>query len=310
MRTLALILALTAVSLSAQAKGPVLKTTPAPAAAPSSRSQLASSTSFWEDLGHRTDFNYFGQFNGPAFGRPLIENHNVFEEGPWPIYLYHEATLAFHPAPDFKFGMGLAATQDLAEGVNNRWGTPVKPSFTVFHPRVFASHQRIFDTGWLRLAGELSVLLPTSDYAQQERVFAGVSFNQTWNIRVPRGWTLNFTTQVQPTFYQYELPIDYDGFQRETLFVAAGHYLSYQFNRNFELSTSSIFDARHMSNAPGGIWDFGSAAEDRLKIQLDYYHGSGIFRLGAFVQNVIARPRLDTSIVGANLTINFLRSRY
>jgi hypothetical protein len=216
--------------------------------------------SFWEDVGSRTDFSYFTQFNGPAIGRPLIEAHStVGEGGPYPISLYHELNLEFHPTHDFSFGTFFCASQDLAGGVVNQYGNEVIPTFSLLQPSVFAKHRSIAETSWLRLAAQVSIMAPTSSYSIQERILGAVAFDQTWNIKLPDyRWQFYITTRLQPTFYQYALPLDYDGFQRETFFASAGYTLSYRFHPQWELMNSAIFDANHMSNDPGGVMSFGS----------------------------------------------------
>jgi hypothetical protein len=274
--------------------------------------QADENTSVLNTIRSNSDLYVTTDFNGPSIGRfgdNPGENYNVFQSGPWPLYLYHTLDFKYHFLPFQNFGMELSAKQDLVSGVRNEYGE-ISPQFGFYDPQFWYEHSSLVENSWLRLAGQISIFPGVTDYSRENltKLFS-TAFDTTFNFKIKNySWSAYVFNRIQPTFYRHPQkngPYDY---RRETMFFKVGHFVGYSLSNRFQLTHSSVFDCNHFSDAKS--WgDLESSSDDRMKLQLNYFSPGGFLRAGAYLQTLAFQPRLNTSIVGLDLTLNLLQHR-
>jgi hypothetical protein len=261
-----------------------------------------------EHILSHTDLYWTGQLNGPSLGTSMSRNYNPFQNDYGPMYLYHTIDAINYLGWSDTVGVEVSAKQDFGRAVPNREGWPVTPVFTANDPQIWYRHNGVLDLPFLRVDGALSLFPGVTDYSRtQDYMLLSTALDGTYHIKTAsHPWNLYFTTRVRPTFYTRKSPYFY--WKQEQVFFSTGHYLGYRFSDRFELAHSSALDFDYYTDGSGTFLR-GNAYDDRHALQLNYYIPAGYGRIGAYVQGLIAHPALETSTVGIDLTINFLRHR-
>jgi hypothetical protein len=308
----------------------------APQMVPERDAQIASniSTAAGPDTGvlsralSKADLFWTGQLNGPSFNGPIDRNYNAFQNSYNPLYIYHTLDSIYHLDSSNSIGVELSAKQDVSaplstfvalDGTTQTDGvTRLDHTFTLNDPQFWIRHSGLLDSRWLKVDVALSVFPGLTDYSRnQDHALLSTALDGTYHVKIPDyRWNLYFTSRVRPTVYSQGGP--FSTWKHEELFLSTGHYLSYHFNSSFELAHSTAFDCDLYKGpvdpskfgSPNGNYVLGNAYDDRTQLELNYYVSGGFARVGLYAQSLIWNPALDTSIVGVDLTFNFLTAKW
>jgi hypothetical protein len=265
-----------------------------------------------EGLGARifskTDLIWTGQLNGPSLDRPFGTNYNAFQQNYGPMYVYHTLDTIHHFDSTNNVGLELSAKQDFGHAVPGRDGFMVEPGFTLNDPQFWFRHNGVIETSWLKIDAALNVFPGLTSYSrEQDYMLFSTALDGTYHIKLPDyRWNAYFSTRVRPTFYSLGGQTPY--WKHEQLFLSTGHFVGYHFTDNYELTSSSALDLNYYADGSGRFIR-GDGYDDRTQLEFNYYTSNGLIRVGAYVQSLIAEPRLETSSVGIDLTINFLTAK-
>ena len=270
---------------------------------------LPSQSSFWSEMRSRSSFEYYLRVNGPSIGGTIHgevgESYNPFVSGRWPVQVFHSLTYGFRIDDKTTAALEGSAVQDVARGVVDKFGYPVNPAWTLFHPAVRVSRTSMLDNSLFSMSFDATVFFPTSSFAQKQTMLFSLALDQTWNVKLPASrWSTGLNTRIQPTAYKQALPQDQYDSQRRLLFISGGPFVNFRISDRFELANTSLFDCDKYAGRDS-LLDFDSASDDRVQSQLNYYSPGRMARVGAYVQSVVFQPGLDTSTVGMDLTLTF-----
>lgn len=266
---------------------------------------LQAEVNAWSTFKSRSEASYYVSLAGQSLGeKQLGASYNPFARDKWPMQFYSALYYGYRFAPNWTIGMELSGAWNFASGIANQYGL-VETGATLFQPAIQLKRANIVDTSWLNLFGQVQFFLPTSAFAREKQTFLlSVALDNTWTIRaVPYPFSVGINTKIQASFYERTVPEGPFAAGRETIYLSAGHFLNYTFSPHFDLQTTTLFDTNHWGGSPS-LSDFDVATDDRWKVQFNWYPRIPVFnQAGIFVQGLIFKPMLATTIVGMDFTL-------
>lgn len=263
----------------------------------------------------RTGLNWTAQLNGPALGGPEDSNYNTYQNSHGPRYLYHTVDLLHFVGRSSQLGMELSAKQDFGHAITYRkrgqfgeYDHEVQPERSIYDPQFWFRQNGIHDGDWVAFDAALNVWPGLTSYSrEQERLAFAAALDGYLRFKFPSyRWRAALASRLKPSFYAGGGPTG--SWAHEQVFLSTSPSLSYQLSSSFELVGTAQFDFKYYKDDVGGFRR-GDAYDDKAQLQLNYYHPSGLARVGAYAQGLIVNPALATATVGLDLTIHFLRAR-
>lgn len=217
--------------------------------------------------------------------------------------LYHSLRLGYQVSSEVQVGIGEDAVHNV-ETVINPEGRTYPTSFEQYDPYVYVNLPDHGNTGNWSVFTSASFSLPVSNASKSKSKLTNLVLSQVWSFkRAPGPWKMGFRYYLNPSIYGG--PLAPGAVDRQTFYASIGHFLGYQLNADFLLSTSTHIDMEHRSPTPDGFLNLKRSLPDFWQLGLAYAPAvaPAILSLGIYVQALIWAPSLNTSIIGANLSV-------
>lgn len=262
--------------------------------------------SLWKTLFGNMHGSYSVSLMGPRAAGAGNSTFNIFIPDIAPIQLYHSASVYFQVTPDFNFGFGMDAIQNISDGVAGQSGFVRNRSFVLFDPYVTFSFPNLVQVpGWSVFTSANFSLAVTQASIDIGRI-TSINLNQNWRVLTfPSDWTYGFDINLNPQFYTQPFPT---GFQfRQTFYASIGHYLGYRISPQVQLANTTTFDINHREPLESGAFQFSPALFDRMRFALTVNPSIAPLNMsiGTYFQFLIWNPAFDTSIFGLDFSIGF-----
>jgi hypothetical protein len=252
---------------------------------------------------------YYGFFlNGPSIGSDWGTTYSPFQQGTWPMYIYHTLDAQYHFDRTHLIGVEVSSHQDLTSGVTpSGWTAPVSPKFDFNDPQFWYTKKGVLNNRYFSTDAQFSVWPAVTSYSlDQMGEYFSAAVDTTWNLKLrDYRWNTYFTTRIRPTVYG--TLINNDTYNREWMYMSAGYYVGYTLSNSWQINLSGVFDCNlYADNVQ--LWNRGDGTDDRAQLELNYYLGH-VARIGGYFQSVVTNPSLVSSIVGLDITINMLTAK-
>ena len=243
---------------------------------------------------------------GPRLTGASNETYNRYIPDVAPIQLYHTVELGYQVNPDFEISIKEHIVQNLADGVVGNDGTVRNHSFEYYDPEIFFKLPHLVKVEGWSVYTSFAFSLVLSQASQDIGRITALTFKQDWYANTfPSPWTYGFSLFLNPQFYADPKPEGYT--DRQTLYGSFGHNFGYRISPSFALNTTTEFDFEHRSPDSQGFLHLGSALEDTFRITASVT--PNVFPLfmsvSGYYQFLIWNPSIDTSIIGAGLSVGF-----
>lgn len=252
---------------------------------------------------------FYGLFlNGPSLGSSWGTTYSPFQQDTWPMYIYHTMDMQYHLDRNSMIGMEVSAHEDLFSGITpSKWSTPANPELSFNDPQLWYKRKSVLNNRYFSTDLQFDVWPAVTSYSvNQMGEYFSAGIDSTWNLKLrDYRWTAYFTTRLRPYIYGEYQPGD--TYNRDWFDFAAGYYVGYNLTPHWQVNVSGVFDGDLYANS-AQMANLGQFSDDTAQLELNYFVGH-IARIGTFFQTVVTSPSLVNSIVGLDITVNFLTAR-
>jgi hypothetical protein len=257
-----------------------------------------SARDFFRNLHPSYSVSYMGPYlaGGPG-------TYNIYLTDHASTQLYHSLRLGYQVSPSVQFGLGEDAVHNVETLVNPQ-GREYRASFEQYDPYVFLNLPSAFNLNDWSIFTSASFSIPLSNASKSNNKLTNLVFSQVWTWKkMPSPWKLGFRYYLNPSVYHG--PLAAGTVDRQTFYASVGHFLGYQLNPDFSVATSTHIDMEHRSPTTDGFFNLRRSVPDFWQLSGAYTPAmnSALFSVGIYVQGLLWAPTLDTSILGANLSL-------
>lgn len=246
--------------------------------------------------------SYSVSYMGPYLSGGGPGTYNIYVTDIASTQLYHSFRAGYQVGDLLQVGLAEDVVNNV-ETITNPSGRTYLSSFEQYDPYVFFNLPGVFDSSAWSVFTSLSFSLPLSDASKVSHKLTSLVFSQVWTWkRISQQWRAGFRYYLNPLWYDGGLPSGVT--DRETFYGSFGHFLNYRLSPAFWITSATHFDVEHRSPTPDGFLNLSRALPDYFQFGAMYEPEIRPFLLsaGIFVQGLIWKPALDTSIIGANFS--------
>ena len=246
--------------------------------------------------------SYSVSYMGPYLAGGGPGTYNLYLTDIASTQLYHSLRVGYQAGDSLQVGVG----EDIAnnvETITNPSGLTYHSSFEQYDPYVYFNLPGVLDFSTWAVFTSLSFSLPLSNASKMDHKLTSLVFSQVWTWkRISPEWKAGFRFYLNPLWYDGGLPPG--STSRQTFYGSFGHFLNYGLSSTVWITTATHFDVEHRSPTPDGFFNLSRSLPDYFQLGAMYAPGIHPFllSLGIFVQGLIWKPALDTSILGANFS--------
>jgi hypothetical protein len=262
--------------------------------------------SLWKTIKENMHGSYSVTMMGPRPVGPTNSTYNIFVPDVAPIQLYHSTSLFFFVNPDWTFGFGVDAVQNIANDVVGNTGIVRGQNFILYDPTLNITLPNLMKVpGWSVFTSANMSLAVTEASINIGRI-TSININQNWRVLTyPSKWSYGFDINLNPQFYTEPFPSTFNF--RKTFYASIGHFLSYQISPQVSLIHTTTFDMDHRVPNETGFFQFSSGLDDRMRFAMRVSPDLGplMVSFGGYFQFLMWNPQMDTSIFGMDFSVGF-----
>lgn len=257
----------------------------------------------WKEFFRNVHGSYGLSFMGPRIAGSGNETYNIYIPDVAPVQLSHTWQLGAQVNPNLQLGFSVNSIQNIADNVTGKTGVVRGRTFETYDPEIYANLPNLVQVpGWF-VFSSAKISIPLTEASKNSGKITQITLDQSWTFQKPGSdWSFGAAFEVQPIFYTDPMPPSFS--YRKTLYVAAGHLISYRISPTVNVQSTSNLDFDYRSPAP----KFTSNLDDtsRLAIYLSPAISKSIFlSLGGYFQFLLWNPATETSIIGLDFSISF-----
>jgi hypothetical protein len=261
----------------------------------------------WKEFFRNVHGSYGLSFMGPRIAGSGNETYNIFIPDVAPVQLSHSWQLGVQVNPDLQLGFSVNSIQNIADNVAGKNGFIRGRTFETYDPEIYANLPNLIKVpGWF-VFSSAKFSLPLTEASKNSGKISQITLDQNWTYSKPGSdWSFGASFEFQPIFFSDPMPTGYTS--RKTLYVSAGHLISYRISPILNIQSTSTLDFDHRSPDSLGAFNFTSNLDDtsRIAIYLSPAISNSIFiSMGGYFQFLLWSPTLETSIVGFDFSISF-----